>query len=72
MYDGGVSNGNPVIFVLQTSIYREGDEFVGPFIAKLKGEVPEARVTTEVDEEGTERSAHHLVCDRKRIFSETP
>ena len=44
-----------VCVLLESSIHREGDEFVGPFVAKLKGEVPEARVTLEVGEEGAEQ-----------------
>ena len=45
------------------SICREGDEFVDPFVAKLKGEVPEARVTLEAaGEEGTEQKGERLAC----------
>ena len=53
------SSRNLVHYSLKTIICREGDEFVGPFVAKLEEEVPEARVTTEIGEEGsTEESAH--------------
>ena len=54
---------------LNGSICREGDEFVDPFVAKLKGEVPEARVTLEEGEEGAEQQVREVALNEKWRYS---
>ena len=44
--------GNLPIYCSSTN-FSSGDEFVGPFVDSLKEEVPEARVTIEISEEGS-------------------